>query len=87
MKKMTAVEWLVGKLKGNALKYFEGAVPKTEILISNSTLELLITEAKAIEKEQIINSFMSAYLIGEDWISLEDAENQAEKYYKENYEK
>ena len=82
-KNMTAVEWLVHKLKENACKYFEGAVPQTEILISNSTFELLINEAKAMEKEQIENAWDNGY--DNCWGYKDDQWNTSKQYYKETY--
>jgi len=37
------------------------------------------------EKEQIINAYTNAYLIGEDDISVEDANKESEQYYKQTY--
>lgn len=80
-KQKTAVDWLIEKLKENALKYFEGAVPQTEILISNSTFELLINEAKELEKQQIIDAFDTAYSFNHN---INDP--SAKQYYKKIFE-
>lgn len=37
------------------------------------------------EKEQIINAHTNAYLIGEDDISVEDANKASEQYYNQTY--
>jgi hypothetical protein len=37
------------------------------------------------EKEQIMNAHTNAYLIGEDDISVEDANKSSEKYYNQTY--
>ena len=37
------------------------------------------------EKEQIINAHTNAYLIGEDDISVEDANKASEQYYNQIY--
>ena len=37
------------------------------------------------EKEQIINAHTNAYLIGEDNISVEDANKSSEQYYNQTY--
>lgn len=41
----------------------------------------------SIEKEQIINAHTNAYLIGEDNISVEDANKASEQYYNQTYNK
>jgi len=38
-----------------------------------------------LEKEQIINAHTNAYLIGEDNISVEDANEASIKYYNQTY--
>ena len=42
-------------------------------------------QAKQMEKEQIINAHTNAYLIGEDNISVEDANKASEQYYNQTY--
>ena len=44
-------------------------------------------QAKQMEKEQIINAHTNAYLIGEDNISVEDANKASEQYYNQTYNK
>ena len=38
-----------------------------------------------LEKKIIINAHTTAYLIGEDFISWEDANEASQKFYRENY--
>jgi hypothetical protein len=68
--KKTAVEWLRQELL------------KRDMDIS---IKDLFEQAKEMGKEQIIKAFTSAYLIGEDNITQEDARNEAEQYYNETY--
>jgi hypothetical protein len=44
-----------------------------------------INETLEKEKEQIIDAHTNAYLIGEDDISVEDANEASIKYYNQNY--
>lgn len=67
MKKQTAVEWLVKKFA----KYY-----------AIHQLEDEIEQAKRMEKEQIINSYISSDLM-EGRANLIDAE----QYYKETYDR
>ena len=69
--KQTAVEWLVKELESYGNTQF--------CKIEWEQLDLLIEQAKAMEKEQI----MDAYIQGS--ISL-TSKNDAEQYYKETYE-
>jgi hypothetical protein len=74
MAQQTAVEWL-----------------KNQILTSNGLENLIgnidnwIEQAKQMEKEQIIKAHTRAYLIGEDNISIEIANERSEQYYNETY--
>ena len=70
--KQTSVEWLQAEFN----KWAEGRV-----FIPQDLLE----EAKRLEKEQIINAHTNAYLIGEDNISVEDANKASEQYYNQTY--
>ena len=57
-------------------------------LIDKYTWEQLsndMYEALKKEKEQIINAHTNAYLIGEDDISVEDANEASIKYYNQTY--
>ena len=72
--KQTSVEWLQAEFN----KWAEGRV-----FIPQDLLE----EAKRLEKEQIINAHTNAYLIGEDNISVEDANKASEQYYNQTYNK
>ena len=47
----------------------------------------LLEQAKEMEKEQIIKAHTHAYLIGENDISINDANNASQKYYNETYGK
>jgi hypothetical protein len=44
-----------------------------------------IKKALEKEKEQIIDAHTNAYLIGEDDISVEDANKASEQYYNQTY--
>ena len=64
MKKQTAVEWLALYIKG----------------ITNLNCDEVINQAKAMEKEQIIEAINYGC---SDWGSFKDVE----QYYKDTYEK
>ena len=84
MAQQTAVEWLESKFQ-KFLLYYEGnhkAEPYTIQELSND-----FEQAKQMEKEQIINAHTNAYLIGEDNISVEDANKASEQYYNQTYNK
>jgi hypothetical protein len=54
----------------------------------NNNINLTIEDFKEAlekEKEQMINAHTNAYLIGEDDISVEDANEASIKYYNQNY--
>jgi uncharacterized protein YgiM (DUF1202 family) len=70
--KMTAVEWL-------ALRYHhrQGYLSQDDI-----------AEAKAMEKEQIIQSSRISYLAGQEYYTLNGLSKQfAEEYYNKTYKK
>lgn len=73
MSKQTAVEWLQECLSSHLTHeqqmQFEG----------------LYQQALSMEKEQIVKAHTSAYLIGEDDISINDANSTSEKYYNKTY--
>lgn len=48
-------------------------------------VKYIIEQCLEKEKEQIINAYTKAYLIGEDDISLEDANKASEQYYNQTY--
>jgi hypothetical protein len=48
-------------------------------------IDKLFEQAKQKEKEQIIEAHTNAYLIGEDDISVEDANKASEEYYNQTY--
>jgi len=49
--------------------------------------EMFKNDCMEKEKEQIINAHTNAYLIGEDDISVEDANKASEEYYNQTYGK
>jgi len=69
--KQTAVEWLINELTilGHNFKLYNRE----------------INQAKQMEKDQIIEAYTHAYLIGEDFISIKYAKIQSEQYYNETY--
>jgi hypothetical protein len=71
-KEQTAVEWLAEQLIPNAMRMFD------------ATTCNVIEQAKKMEKEQIIKSYLDGDSNGcgcYDW----STEEQAEDYYKETY--
>lgn len=77
--KQTAVEWLADKIKWNWQDIEYG-----EISMSN-----LVEQAKAMEKEQIIDAWDNGFANGYDLGKYDDDCNpdDAEQYYKETYGK
>ena len=69
----TAIDWLVSKFY--------------EVKLLTPYQKDIIKQAKEKEKEQIINAHTNAYLIGEDNISVEDANKASEQYYNQTYNK
>ena len=69
MAQQTAVEWLYERF------LFAGYAAPSEWK----------EKAKQMEKEQIIKAHTRAYLIGEDNISIEIANERSEQYYNETY--
>jgi hypothetical protein len=65
------------KLGEATLSNDEGYMLKWAIFNSKTLLEK--------EKEQIINAHTNAYLIGEDYISVEYANKESEHYYNQTY--
>jgi len=55
--------------------------------IQNDILNWEVVKENALEKEkeQIINAHTNAYLIGEDDISVDDANEASIKYYNQTY--
>jgi hypothetical protein len=80
MKKQTAVEWLMPKVLGLTIEL-------SSRRISQRTCELeilkLIEQAKAMEKEQIVDS----HIAGMEFISVHPSmyKQDAEQYYNETY--
>jgi hypothetical protein len=71
MAQQTAVEWLLEQIKNKNGKEF------------TSYYTEFIDQAKAMEKEQIKNSFNDGYCKGDEELSWDDIE----KYYNETYNK
>ena len=66
--KQTAVEWLIEKLKSQGL------------LIGEPNNLVAVREAKEMEKQQIIDSYIEGY-------SAEDYNADSEQYYNETFNK
>ncbi len=73
--KQTAVEWLVKELESFGNTQF--------CKIEWEQLDLLIEQAKAMEKEQIIEAYLKNHLQG-CWMK-NTPEEYAEQYYKETF--
>jgi hypothetical protein len=73
MKEQTAVEWLINELGYKDL--VESKYP---------TLTRILEQAKAMEKEQIIEAYLKNHLQG-CWMK-NTPEEYAEQYYNETYE-
>jgi hypothetical protein len=70
MKKQTAVEWLINELKLN------DTIEKENLIIARQIIE----QAKAMEKEQILNAWYDCKLSIVDKKPMD-----AEEYYNETY--
>ena len=57
---------------------------ETEFMVNIAFIDK-VKESLKKEKEQIINAHTNAYLIGEDNISVEDANKASEQYYNQTY--
>ena len=57
---------------------------ETEFMVNIAFIDK-VKESLEKEKEQIINAHTNAYLIGEDNISVEDANKASEQYYNQTY--
>ena len=73
------IDWMENQLKecspmSPAIPFLTMAIQKAKYLIQ-------------MEKEQIIKAHTRAYLIGEDNISIEIANERSEQYYNETYNK
>ncbi len=75
--KQTAVEWLVKELESYGNTQF--------CKIEWEQLDLLIEQAKAMEKEQIIEAYLKNHLQG-CWMK-NTPEEYAEQYYNETFNK
>lgn len=86
-KQKTAVEWLVEQLT----EIDHGCINKTFLQNSKSLagrkLNDLFTQAKQMEKEQIVEAYKAKFGVGTDpkWKALR--QDQAEQYYNETYGK
>ena len=67
--KQTAIDWLIEELGEYFPNYIGG-------------IELLVNQAKEMEKEQIV----AAYIKGQSDCEMFTMQSEAEQYYKENYE-
>ena len=79
----TAMQELIDELKA-----ISTAVSKENNLDMVAAFSYAIDMARLSikkEKEQIINAHTNAYLIGEDNISVEDANKASEQYYNQTY--
>lgn len=78
--KKTAVEWLVEQMIER--KFFVKNTP-----LSYTTLEHLTNQAKAMEKQQIIEAWDNGFANGYDLGKYDDEPNpdDAEQYYNENF--
>lgn len=88
--KQTAVEWLVSQIAGTPTNYIiDGELTEVKEnrynLLFNLDIDitLLVEQAKAMEKEQI----MSTYMVCDDSGTLEESELYAEQYYNRTYGK
>lgn len=72
---MTAVEWLIEQIKSDQ---YQKALSLSEWI-------KVFEQAKAIEKEQIIDAFWNGD--NTDCISEQNAKEFAEKYYNETFKK
>ena len=57
---------------------------ETEFMVNIAFIDK-VKESLKKEKEQIIKAHTRAYLIGEDNISVEDANKASEQYYNQTY--
>jgi hypothetical protein len=74
--KQTAVEWLIEQLKKNENIRWRGA-PVSE----------LTEQAKAMEKEQIIDAHIEGQRVFDKHNHTQWTNDQAEQYYNETYKK
>ena len=77
--KQTAVEWLIEQL--------EWDYSKIARVIGLKKYNQVVSQAKEMEKQQIIDAHTKSYLIGEDSISKQDADIASCKYFKETFKK
>jgi hypothetical protein len=77
MKKQTSVEWLIEQLESASINDYSFAQPHKIIALDISTFQTLIDQAKAMEKQQIIDAYKS------DRHPCSDED--AEQYYTETF--
>lgn len=87
MAQQTALEWLEQQLLLHTKIENSKYVQQEIIDVAMWQFNKYIKQAKQMEKEQIIKAHTRSYLIGEDTISIEDANIQSEQYYNEIYGK
>ena len=79
---MTAVEWILIELQKNFPKEINNAYNANQLLF-----ESLFQQAKAMEKEQIINAHLEGWSDAYDYLQDNGSKpaRQAEEYYNETY--
>ncbi len=80
--KQTAMQQLLNQMREERNKLpilieWDRAYQAIEMMIENTYIPL--------EKEQMIKAYTHAYLIGEDNININDANNASEQYYNETF--
>ena len=79
---MTAVEWILIELQKNFPKEINNAYNANQLLF-----ESLFQQAKAMEKEQIINAHLEGWSDAYDYLQDNGSKpaRQAEQYYNKTY--
>ena len=82
--KQTAVEWLIEQLV-KMDKELDGRRKNEDATVLKMNPTKIYEQAKAMEKEQIINAFLN----GDDLshLSFKEQDKEAEQYYNETYGK
>lgn len=83
-KMVTAVEWLVEQLRQLAFNQ-KTHLGMGDVRVTQGLLDDLLEQAKAMEKEQIINARKNGDMNGKCRVVL--CNEDAEKYYNETYNK
>jgi len=77
MAQQTAVEWFYNKISNIDVNFDDG-----------NLIDKILEQAKAMEKEQIIQSSRISYLAGQEYYMLNGLSKQfAEEYYNKTYNK